>query len=78
MSYEKLRTLYPSIDRMMERIQASIAAGLDPEAVLALGLGQIGKIKNPQHRAVASGKVKEFWVVMGGRHGPNIVSDKAD
>ena len=61
MSYEELRTLYPAIDRVMERIQASIAAGLDPEAVLAWGLSQIGKIKNPQHRAVASGKVSEFW-----------------
>ena len=63
MSYEELRTLYPSIDRVMERIQASIAAGLDPEAVLAWGLSQIGKIKNPRRgiNSRATAKCDSPW-----------------
>ncbi len=60
MKYEELQRTYPSIDRVMQRMQESIAAGLDADAMLSWALGQVDKIKNAGHRAVAVEKVKSF------------------
>lgn len=60
MKYEELQRTYPSIDKVMQRMHESIAAGFDPDAMLSWALGQVGKIKNPRHREVAIEKSKQI------------------
>jgi len=64
MTYEELQRTYPSIGKVMQRMHESIAAGFDADAVLSWALGQVSKIKNAGHRAVAVEKVKAFHLLL--------------
>lgn len=64
MTYEELVALYPSLDRVMDRLVTSIRAGFDADPMLEWALVQTAKIKNPSHRCAAQDKVRELVVIL--------------
>lgn len=69
MNYRELRILYPSIDRIMEKLYRSLSAGLDPDSMLEWALQELARVKDEPCRRAMAEKVKALVEIeTGGQH----------